>query len=125
MFLVRRHLRKRAAVALERDEHRVVAETASRPEAPSGDVPSTSPRTTTSLPSAARAIATVAKRAVRCAGSTPSSSRSSLATLSAYGRVLARVARRVDAGRTVQRVDLEAGVVGDGEQPERVGERRP
>ena len=69
-------------------------------------------------------MATVLNRAVRNDGYVPSSSREQLRDIVGVGRVLPGVARRVHARRTVERVDFEAGVVGDtASSPERVGER--
>ena len=80
----------------------------------------TIPSATTSRPSGQRTSATVRKRAVRCSGGTPFERSSSSVTLSAYVASSPAIAGRVHAGRAAERVDLEAGVVGDRGQACRV-----
>ena len=76
--------------------------------------PSTSPIAATSRPSGQRASGHGAEpRRARRARRRPRAAPSSLSHVVGVGGVLARVAGRVDAGRAAERVDLEAGVVGD------------
>ena len=125
MLLGRRHLRKRAPVAFDRHEHRVVAEAVLSGRNRGDDPFDGSPhRDLASVGPAGEGHGReprVAQRRVDAFELTEQ-----LGHIVGVGRVGSGVARRVHAGRACERVDLEPGVVGDREHVHgRRAARRP
>ncbi len=117
VLLLARHLAEGAVVAVGQ-EHRVVAEAllaARRPDQRAVDAASNS----STWPSGQATQSAETKCALRCSGVTAPRSRSMSSIVSmAWRKSLSRTgpARRIDAGRAVERIDREPGIVGEGRQ---------
>ena len=116
------HLGERAPVALVGHEHRVVAEAAIAALGGRDRALDRRPRRAARARRASPPSPTVTNCAVRSARVTQLAQQ--LSAVVGVRRVLAGEARRVHARRAAERVDVQAGVVGDGRQAGGVADRR-